>query len=181
MKIILLAAVSMIALAGCSAQQVKADIETKVAHDVAVAISPAALPDLQKAHDVAVANGDAEGATCSQEVANFLKYLDTLQVPSLTGPVDAHGCSNIEYWNGNSCAPGAAAAFEQLRVGVTAAPVATPVVPPTLIKGCAVVVFDAKLQLADFLAKLGIDVAGFKSAGTLGAAKALRAVQAAHP
>jgi hypothetical protein len=154
----------LIGLTGCTPAQIKADVEAKVAHDFAVAVTPVAKLDLEKAAATATAHGDAAGATCATEVLNYLNAV-------AASPAPADPFSGIV---------GIATAIEAQRIAASATPVALPPVPQSLVQGCAVVVFELKVSFAQFLAQLGFDVANLRVGGAIGSAKTLSLVKAAE-
>lgn len=162
----LLAIVFAIALTACTPQQIKTDIEAKLVHDTAVAVTPVATADLQAAAAAATAHGDTDGATCATEVLNYLTTLSSTQTSS---PLDA--LSGIK---------GIATAIEAQRLAASAPAASVPPVPRSLIQGCAVVVFDLKVSMAQFLGQLGFDVANLRLGGAIGSAKTLSLVKAAE-
>jgi hypothetical protein len=173
-------------LTGCSVGQVKADIEQKVAHDIAVQISPVAIPDLQ--NQIAEANAatppDTDGAECGQVTIQLLQDLANTKQP----PGDAHTCSlAVEFYNpaAGKCQFGVATSIEAQRLAATAPPPAPLKLPAYWLKGCAVVMNDMKISAAQFLGKLGIalipiggELGVMKDAAAL--SKAAAALQAAH-
>ena len=165
MKLILTAA-AMALLSGCTPAQIKADVEAKVAHDFAVAVTPVAVPDLQAAAASATAHGDTDGATCANEVLNYLKIVSTSQT---NNPLAELG--QIK---------GIATAIEAQRLAASTPAVAVPPVPKSLITGCAVVVFDLKVSMLQFLNQLGFAAANLKLGGAIGSAQTLSLVKAAE-
>jgi hypothetical protein len=162
----LFVAIALLALCACTPQQIKADVEAKVVHDAAVAITPVAAPDLQAAAATATAHGDTDGATCATEV---LAYLNILSAAQQNSPIDA--LSGIK---------GIATAIEAQRIAASAPAATIPPVPKTLITGCAVVVFQLRVSMAQFMAQLGFDAANLKLGGAIGSAQTLSLVKAAE-
>jgi len=163
---VFLAIISIVFLSACTPQQIKADVEAKVAHDFAVAVTPVAAPDLQAAAAEATAHGDTDGATCATEV---LHYLNTLSASQPNSALDQ--LSGIK---------GIATAIEAQRLAASAPAATIPPVPKSLVTGCAVVVFDLKVSLAQFLSQLGFDAANLKLGGPIGSAQTLSLVKAAQ-
>jgi len=157
---------SIALLAGCSAAQVKADVEARVAHDFAVAVTPVASADLEAAAAQAASHGDAEAATCYHEVESYLGVLSS--TPS-GGLADTLGSIK-----------GIATAIEAQRLAALTPAATIPPVPKSLITGCAVVVFDLKISMLEFMRQLGFDVANLKLGGAIGSAKTLSLVKAAE-
>jgi hypothetical protein len=178
--IVLLTGAALAFLGGCSTAQLKANVGEIVKHDVAVQLAPVAIPDLQKAGQQAAAANDTEGVDCTKAAVRALTEAAAAQPPSVLGK-DANGCLAFEFYNGTSCQPGAAVAIEQLRLNANAAaPAPEPLLPDYLVKGCAVVAYQAKLDIAQFLAQLGLNAATFKVGGAAGAAAVIQKLQAGH-
>jgi hypothetical protein len=153
-------------LAGCSVAQVKADVEAKVVHDFAVAVTPVASADLEAAAAQAASHGDTEAATCYHEVEAYLGVLST--TPS-GGLADTLG--GIK---------GIATAIEAQRLAALAPAASIPPVPASLIRGCSVLVFDLKISMLEFMRQLGFDAANLRLGGAIGSAKTLSLVKAAE-
>jgi hypothetical protein len=166
LEILIVLAIAFVILPGCTPQQIKADVEAKVVHDAAVAVTPVAAPDLQAAAAAAAAHGDTDGATCANEVLAYLTTLSTTQ--SASGLDQLSGIKGI------------ATAIEAQRIAATAPAATIPPVPRSLITGCAVVVFDLKVSLAQFLTQLGFDAGKIIGGGKIGSAQTLSLVKAAE-
>jgi len=163
---VLLAAVAPLCLTACTPQQIKADVEAKLVHDTAVAVTPVAVPDLQAAAAAATAHGDTDGATCATEVLSYLNTLSSTQTNSALDQL-----SGIK---------GIATAIEAQRIAASMPAATIPPVPKSLITGCAVVVYELKVSLAQFLQQLGFDVANLRLGGAIGSAQTLSLVKAAE-
>ena len=157
-------ALAFVALPGCTPAQIKGNLEAQAAHDIAVAVTPVAKPDLEKAAAQASAHGDTAGATCATEVLNFLNT-----VAATPAPTDQLGGII-----------GIATAIEAQRIAASTTPAALPPLPQSLVTGCAVVVFQLKVSFAQFLAQLGFDVANLRLGGAIGSAQTLSLVKAAE-
>jgi hypothetical protein len=162
----MIALTALVFLAGCSTQQIKADVEAKLAHDFAVAVTPVASADLEAAAAQAASHGDTEAATCYHEVESYLGVLSTTPSGGL-----ADSLAGIK---------GIATAIEAQRLAALAPIASIPPLPKSLITGCAVVVFDLKISMLEFMRQLGFDAANLRLGGAIGSAKTLSLVRAAE-
>lgn len=181
-----IAGAGLLVMTGCSTAQIKASVEQRVAHDIAVQVAPAAVPDLLKTRDEALAQNppDTYLADCMGDSAAFLQALAAQQTPSLFGggAVDANGCKATEYFDtaSKSCKLGVALGAYQLYLAAHAPPAPLLAVPDPLIAACAVPAARVQKDINAFLVQFGIDLAGLKGAAAIGSAQTLTAVKAAQ-
>lgn len=174
---------------GCTLGQVKANVEAQVAHDIAIQIAPAAVPDLLKVRDEANAQTppDTFLANCMGDVASFIQVLAANNPPSLLGggTVDKNGCKPAEYFDATAkeCKIGAALAGYQAYLAAHAPPSPLIAVPDQLIADCAPPAARVQKDVNAFLLQFSVDLAGLKGAAAMGSAQTLQAVRAAgvHP
>lgn len=177
-----------IAVTGCTPGQIKADVEQKVAHDLAVKIGPTAIPDLQNQIDKASAANppDVKGAQCAQATIQLITDLQ-----NASSGAQGSKCSSFEFLDPSTgaCKVGLFTSLEAQRLAAST-PVETFKLPAYWIEGCAVVVHDAKLSFAEFLAQFGIALAPIAGEANVlagaaalkaGAAQLRAAEAAAHP
>jgi hypothetical protein len=165
-------------MTGCSVAQVKAKVEADIVHTVAAAAAPVAKPDLQKAAQESAAAGDTEGAACATAISTELDAL-------LSSGSGGFCLNPLDAWNPatqkcDRAVIGIATAIAQQRIAARAPPPAPMRIPDTLIKACAVVVFDMKVTFAEFFAQFGVDVAKLYGGAAFGSAQTLSLIKAAQ-
>jgi hypothetical protein len=169
-----LALAALAALSGCSVAQIKANVETKVAQDIAVKDCPTLIPDLQNqiAMATAAVPPDTEGAACAQATIQLCNDL-TASAKTTAG---GGKCPSLQFYNPNlkadgtpiGCQLGAATGIETLRLAKST-PVTTVKLPAYWLKGCAVVINDINVSAIQFLNQIGLDLAKYNIGGPLGA------------
>jgi hypothetical protein len=169
----LITAIVLALLCACSTAQIKATVENKAAQDIAVQISPVAIPDLQnqKAQALAATPPDTYGAKCADVSIQLLGELTAAQKASASGgkcpsPTDFYNPALKADGTPIGCQFGVATSIEAMRLAAQTP--ATPFrLPPYWVEGCSVVYTDLRISALQFLNKIGLDVGKFGFGGAI--------------